>query len=331
MNRLAFRALSGSTNTFVADSNVGRHSVVKSGNRADHVWLAYHDGALIASTAKTRLAAEAQCQEHFVTMSQNNTSASVDATTVAAPKAPKAKVAKATSAPAPAEVAQDAPGQAEALAESGDSPEATSSVVETTPEKPAPTPKTPVAVKVPTSQAYGLKAILDSEQPVTSSNMKDAAPALVAVHPHLQRRHLIHMPTEVDEPITLTAKGEVTLAAHDFPAPKPEKAKKQRDPNAPSAIVAKYGPRPDNVGDTPSRLEYAEARLENAEASAKFASVNRRLHPYSPIAERKEKSAYERVEIARANLEKVKASGTGEQSATPADEKAATEVATTTE
>lgn len=64
-------------------------------------------------------------------------------------------------------------------------------------------------------------------------------------------------------------------------------------------MEAKYGPRPEGVGPRPTKEEVLQAKLENAQASYNWGVMNRRLHPYSPIAAKSLVNAEERLNIVK--------------------------------
>lgn len=94
--------------------------------------------------------------------------------------------------------------------------------------------------------------------------------------------------------------------------------KKPRDPEASrkarqAKMEAKHGVKDPNIGPMPTRLEFEQARHDNAAESYKFALVVQRRYPYSPDAKKKVESSKGRLDIAKARLEALTASGKGDQ------------------
>lgn len=142
---------------------------------------------------------------------------------------------------------------------------------------------------------------------------------------NLHRKKLIAM-DESGLFATVTGKNAAEVYVEPVKKERGTKERKVRDPLArQKKLEEKYGPKPEGIADPPTDVEFQECRLRNAEASLDYAIMVQRIHPYSPIAAKKVKSAQERVNAAREAVEKAKAKAASVTEAAPATETAVSE------
>ena len=84
----------------------------------------------------------------------------------------------------------------------------------------------------------------------------------------------------------VTESGETAFASYTPPV---KKAARERGESGTrkNAMLEKYGPRPEGIGEPPTDVEYEQARLNNALASHEYTLVLQRRHPYSDIIKKK--------------------------------------------
>jgi len=141
----------------------------------------------------------------------------------------------------------------------------------------------------------------------------------VAIIGSLGNRKLIEVDQTTNE-VTLTDKGREAHAIYvDVQNNKVRQPREPKQPRTPKPakspeelaaireeklrlreekFAAKFGPKAEGIGPKPTVVELAQARVENATASLNWALMDQRIHPFSPIAAKKVKSARERVQMA---------------------------------
>jgi len=141
----------------------------------------------------------------------------------------------------------------------------------------------------------------------------------VAIIGSLGNRKLIEVDHATNE-VTLTDKGReahaIYVEVQNTKVRQPREPKQPRTPKPTKSpeelaaireeklrlreekFAAKFGPKAEGIGPKPTVVELAQARVENATASLNWALMDQRIHPFSPIAAKKVKSARERVAMA---------------------------------
>jgi len=136
--------------------------------------------------------------------------------------------------------------------------------------------------------SLGNRKLIEVDQTTNEVTLTDKGREAHAIYVEVQNNK-VRQPREPKQPRTpKPAKSPEELAAI-----REEKLRLREE-----KFAAKFGPKAEGIGPKPTVVELAQARVENATASLNWALMDQRIHPFSPIAAKKVKSARERVQMA---------------------------------